>query len=179
MNDHYLFTSERLGFRNWQHSDIDAMHEISSDPEVMEYFPSIQTKTHTIDFIERMQQQFNKNRFCYFAVEILSTKEFIGFIGICEQVYDVDFNPSVDIGWRLHKTFWFNGYATEGAKACLHYASQVIGLKKIVSVATKSNIPSISVMRKIGMTKVKEFEHPLLINFSDLKDCILYEIILS
>ena len=176
MKKNYLFTSERLGFRNWQDSDIDAMHLISSDTEVMEYFPSIQSKEYTAQFIKRMQSQFEKNRFCYFAVELLKTKEFIGFIGICEQTYKVDFNPSVDIGWRLHKKFWFNGYATEGAHACLDFAFNNIGLKKIVSVATKSNFPSIAVMEKIGMAKIKEFEHPLLLEHSHLKVCVLYEI---
>ncbi|MFY0604127.1 MAG: GNAT family N-acetyltransferase [Flavobacteriaceae bacterium] len=176
MKNNYLFTSERLGFRNWQKTDLDAMSVISADPEVMNYFPSTQDKKHTQEFINRMQSQFDKNGFCYFAVELLKTKEFIGFIGICEQHYKTDFNPAVDIGWRLHKKFWFNGYATEGARACLTFAFKTIGLKKIVSVASKGNLASIAVMKKVGMTKVKEFEHPLLLEHKDLKYCVLYEI---
>lgn len=37
----YIFTSERLGFRNWNLTDIDKMYEINSDEKVMEFFPSI------------------------------------------------------------------------------------------------------------------------------------------
>lgn len=176
MSNPYIFTSKRLGFRKWNTSDIKTMHEISSDQEVMQYFPATQTKAQTTQFIQRMQQQFDENGYCYFAVEIIKTKEFIGFIGICKQTYEADFNPATDIGWRLHKRYWSKGYATEGARACLHFAFTVIGLKEIVAVAPKYNVPSISVMKKIGMTKVKEFEHPLLKEYPDLKDCVLYAI---
>ena len=44
MSDKYLFTSERLGFRNWIDSDIAKMIDISSDPDVMEFFPATATK---------------------------------------------------------------------------------------------------------------------------------------
>lgn len=176
MNSNYIFTSERLGFRNWQDADVDSMYKISSDQEVMMHFPSTQSKQYTLDFIIRMKAHFSEHGFCYFAVELLATKEFIGFIGICRQTYEVDFNPSVDIGWRLHKNFWYRGYATEGAKACLAYAFTVLKLGKIVSIATKGNVPSIAVMKKIGMNKIKEFQHPLLKDFPDYQDCVLYEI---
>lgn len=176
MREKYLFTSDRLGFRNWKTSDIAKMHEISSDPEVMRHFPSTQSEKYTADFIQRMQTAFDQNRLCYFAVETLENEEFIGFIGCCTQTYEIDFNPSVDIGWRLHKRFWGKGYATEGAKASLDYAFNVLKLRKIVAVATKGNTPSISVMKKIGMKKVKDFEHPLLLDYPEYKECVLYEI---
>lgn len=171
----YLFTSERLGFRTWKTSDIDSLFEINSNTEVMRYFPSIQTREQTEDFILRMQQQFSENKFCYFAVELLKNSKFIGFIGLCKQTYKTDFNPSVDIGWRLHPKFWNKGYATEGANACLQYGFQQLKLNKIVSVAVKDNLPSISVMQKIGMQKVKEFKHPLLLDYPDYIDCVLFE----
>ncbi|MCF2875104.1 MULTISPECIES: GNAT family N-acetyltransferase [unclassified Tenacibaculum] len=172
----YLFTSNRLGFRNWTDSDLDALHEINSNPEVMRYFPTILKKEQTLDFIHRMQKQFNEKKLCYFAVEIIETKEFIGFIGLSEQTYAADFNPSIDIGWRLHPNFWGKGYATEGAKRCLEYGFSQLKLKEIVSVAPIVNTPSIIVMEKINMKKVKEFKHPLLGNFPKIEACVLYKI---
>jgi len=75
MND-YIFTSERLGFRNWKVSDVAHLHTINSDATVMQFFPSKPTQEQTEDFIKRMQIQFVKNKFCYFAVELLKTKEY-------------------------------------------------------------------------------------------------------
>lgn len=171
----YIFISERLGFRNWKKSDINALFEINSNKEVMRYFPGIQTKTQTENFITRMQNQFDKNKFCYFAVNLLDTNEFIGFIGLSEQTYQADFNPSIDIGWRLHPSFWNKGYATEGAKACLNYGFNELHLEKIISVAPLINNPSILIMQKIGMQKIKEFQHPLLTDFPSIQTCVLYE----
>lgn len=172
----YIFKSERLGFRNWTSSDIKKMTAISSDPDVMKYFPSTHDLKHTEGFIKRMQTQYEENGYCYYAVEVLETGTFIGFIGIAKQTYESDFTPCVDIGWRLSKAAWNKGYATEGAKKCLEYAFNTLELTNIKSVCPVINQKSEHVMIKIGMQKVKEFNHPLLIEFKDLERCYLYEI---
>lgn len=176
MHASYLFKSERLGFRTWKTSDIPKLLEMNSDEEVMRFFPSTQNETQTKNFVERMQQSFEDKGYCYFAVDELKTSQFIGFIGLAYQDYDVPFSPFTDIGWRLHKDYWNNGYATEGAKRCLDYGFHQLNLKNIKSIAPKTNRPSIHVMEKIGMKKQLEFEHPLLIDNKMLKDCVCYEI---
>jgi RimJ/RimL family protein N-acetyltransferase len=175
----YLFKSERLGFRNWLDSDIELMSQINADEKVMEFFPGIATKTQTAELIAKMQQQFKEKGFCYFAVDKLENNEFIGFIGLSEISFDAEFTPCVDIGWRLSSEEWNKGYATEGAKRCLEYAKEVLKLEKIVSIAPKINVKSGRVMEKIGMEKILEFEHPLLINDERLKDCVLYQIMIN
>lgn len=174
--DDYIFTSQRLGFQDWKTTDIDLLCKINSDENVMRFFPSTKTKKETEDFINKMQHEYQKNGFCYFAVEILDTNEFIGFIGLSEQIFISDFTPAIDIGWRLHPDFWNKGYATEGAKRCLEFGFQQIKLKEIIAIAPKINLPSINVMQKIGMQKVKDFKHPLLVDFPELETCVLYNI---
>lgn len=175
----YLFTSERLGFRNWIESDIPLIADINSNPNVMEFFPSVQDFEQTERFIKRMQSQFEEKSYCYFAVDVLKTDTFIGFIGLSDKDFDSDFTPSVDIGWRLSEAHWKKGYATEGALACLKYGFEHLKLEKIIATTPKINLKSEEVMKRIGMTKVKNFDHPLLLDDSRLKDCVLYEIIKS
>lgn len=172
----YLFTSERLGFRNWKTSDIDKMAEINANKQVMEFFPSTQTAEQTALFIERMQQLLARTGFCYFAVDALEDGKLIGFIGMAEQTFDAAFTPCIDIGWRLHPDVWGKGYATECAKACLEYAFHTLKLKKVYAMAPAINQKSIAVMQKIGMHYVTNFMHPLLLSDERLKDCVLYEI---
>src|SRR5215217_2088036 len=114
----YIFRSERLGFRNWQESDIIPMAAINADPEVMRYFPAIQTTSQTQDFIQKMQLQFQERGYCYFAVELLKTNTLIGFTGLSDKTFESDFTPCIDIGWRLGTAHWNKGYATEGAARC-------------------------------------------------------------
>jgi RimJ/RimL family protein N-acetyltransferase len=171
----YLFTSERLGFRNWNLTDLDKMHEINSDVNVMEFFPSILSKEQTTEFIERMQNQFLDKGFCYFAVDKLEENEFIGFIGLSEQTYKADFTPCIDIGWRIKSSEWNKGFASEGAKKCLDYARDELKLENVYSIAPKINTKSEHIMIKIGLQKQYEFEHSLLTNNDRLKTCVLYK----
>lgn len=179
MNQSYLFTSTRLGFRNWVEADKEKMIAISGNPKVMEFFPAVARPDQTISFIERMQAMCNEKGYCYFAVDRLEDGAFIGFIGLCDQEYEAPFTPCVDIGWRLGPSFWGKGYATEGAKRCVQYAFEAIGLEKIYAVAPLINTKSISVMKKIGMTKAMEFEHSKLLNIERLRLCACYELLNS
>jgi len=172
----YTFTSPRLGFRNWIDADIPQMIEVSADPEVMEYFTATATPDETRSFIEKMQSMYSERRHCYFAVDRLEDNQFIGFIGLCYQTYESSFTPGVDIGWRLHKHYWGQGYATEGARANLEYAFHTLYLKSVFATTVEQNLPSINVMKKIGMTKKLEFVHPKLIDHKRFLKCFCYEI---
>ena len=173
----YIFKSERLGFRNWRNEDLEEFAKLNSDEEVMEHFPKILSKKEVEKFIEKLRNHFAKNGYTYYATEILETKEFIGMIGLAFQEYKTNFTPAIDIGWRLKRNAWGKGYATEGAKRCLKYAFNELGIKKIISVCTIKNIKSENVMKKIGMTKKGEFNHPELINHPEYEKHFCYEII--
>jgi len=87
-----------------------------------------------------------------------------------------EFSPCIEIGWRLAKEYWHQGYATEGAHAILDYAFNNLNLDKVVSFTAKSNTPSEAVMKKIGMVKIQEFQHPKLPEDHPLCWHVLYEI---
>ena len=172
----YLIKTERLGLRNWKESDIDPMTKyLNQDPVVMEFFPYLKTKPETAKFVERMQVHCTEHGFCYFAVDRLDQDEFIGFIGLMHQTYESDYTPCVDIGWRLKTAAWGQGFATEGAKACLDFAFKKANLEEIYSIASVGNVNSENVMKKIGMQKVKEMDFVKLLNFPELKRCVLYK----
>jgi RimJ/RimL family protein N-acetyltransferase len=172
----YVFTSQRLGFRNWLESDLDAMSAINLDARVMEFFPATQSREHTKGFIERMQKQFSERRYCYFAACKLDNDELIGFIGINFQTFESDFTPCVDIGWRIKFDEWGKGYASEGAQKCLEYAFQELGIEQIFSIATKINLRSIHIMKKIGMKEDRHFIFPALKGDERLQECVLFKI---
>jgi len=172
----YILTSPRLGFRLFQDSDLDRFAELNSDSEVMRFFPSKLSRKEVADYMKRINAHCEKHGHCYYAVDRLDKKEFIGFIGLAYQNYEVPFCPCTDIGWRLHRSAWGNGFATEGAKACLRYAFEELGKKEIYATAAAINLPSINVMKKIGMKFESTFEHPKLLDNERLKECVVYRI---
>lgn len=170
----YIFKSKRLGFRRWYDSDLPQLVKMNLDEDVMKYFPDVYGIEKSEFFLKKMNHQLDERGYCYYAVDLLEETTFIGFIGLSFQTFEADFNPAVDIGWRLKKQFWRKGYATEGAQRCMNYAFEELKLDKVNSVAPKINLPSIGVMKKIGLEFQYDFEHPLLNGFPELKVCSLY-----
>jgi len=68
----------------------------------------------------------------------------------------------VEIGWRLDRPFWGRGYATEAAAATLADGFGRVGLREIVSFTIPTNLKSIAVMERLGMSRdpSDDFEHP-------------------
>jgi ribosomal-protein-alanine N-acetyltransferase len=176
MNDYY-FETKRLYFRNWKESDKPVFAEMNADPDVMKYFVNSLNIAQSNAFAERIQKQINEKKYGLWAVELKENKQFIGFIGYNYTDFPSDFTPCIEIGWRLHKAFWDNGYATEGAKACLNYGFNVLNLNEIYSFTSFINKKSQKIMQKIGMKKVKEFNHPNVPDTNVLNRHVLYRII--
>lgn len=172
----YLFKTARLGFREWRENDVEPLVDINSDEEVMAFFPKKPSLEDTRNFVKRMQSSYQRKGFCYFAVDAIEKEEFIGFIGFAEKTFPSDFTPAIDIGWRLKRNVWNRGLATEGAKACLDYGFNHLTLTEIIAITPLLNIQSQRVMEKIGMKKVKNFEHPDLSLYPNLRNCVLFSI---
>lgn len=172
----YLIQTERLGLRNWQESDQIPYAEMNQDQAVMRFFPSVKTQAESVEQCHRFDAHFKEHGFTYFAVDRLEGQQFIGFIGMMYQTYDSPFTPCVDIGWRLQRSAWGQGFATEGAKACLSFAFEKAGLTEVYSVAPALNKPSMHVMEKIGMSKKGTFKHPAIGADSPLQTCCYFRI---
>jgi len=86
------------------------------------------------------------------------------------------FTPCVEIGWRIKKEDWGNGYATEAAKACLNYGFKILQFDKVYSFTSTINLRSEKVMQEIGMVKAGEFDHPDIPPDNPLCRHMLYKI---
>ena len=166
----------RLILRQWQDSDHAPYIAMNMDEEVMRYFPALQTAEETLAQIERFQTFINENGYGFFAVQCRDTGDFIGFTGLAQPRFESYFTPCVEIGWRLAKAHWGHGFAQEAAKACLDMGFDKLNLNEIYSFTSILNLPSINVMKKIGMKEAGQFEHPNLKDGDRLKTHILYKI---
>jgi len=174
-NVDYLFSSQRLGFRNWLPRDIGPYVRLSADAEVMRYFPKTKTREESEALIERSILKIEQTGLGLFAVDRLDTTSFIGFIGFSEIQYEAFFTPCTEIGWRLAKEHWNLGFATEGAKACLKRARDKHKLEEVFSLTSTLNEPSENVMKKIGMQSVGEFDHPKVPDGHELRRHVVYK----
>ena len=178
-----IISTERLILRTWMAHDISSMALISSNPVVMEYFPSPQDRGETEQLINKINKQYERYGYTLYAVDTKNTGEFIGFVGLSHPSYEIpNFipkgSPIVEIGWRLSSDYWGRGYATEAAKAVLAYAFIELCLDEIISFTTVANTKSRRVMEKIGLQhdETDNFDHPKLDDNSLLRKHVLYRL---
>lgn len=171
-------STERLSLRLWKESDLKPFAALNADPKVMEFFPKTLTQKESDALAAKIQQEFAVKGYGLFAVEVPGVAPFIGFIGLHYQDFPAHFTPCVEVGWRLAKEYWGQGYATEGAKAAIDFGFNTIELKEIVSFTSIWNIPSRRVMEKLGMIHdpAENFEHPALPEGHPLRLHVLYRL---
>jgi RimJ/RimL family protein N-acetyltransferase len=156
--------SDRLILRRWRDTDIPVFADINADPAVMRYFPHSLTEKETEDLVLRIDAGFDLNNFGLWAAELRDTHEFMGFIGLSRPTFESPFTPCVEVGWRLARKHWGRGYASEGARAALRDGFTRLALREIVSFTSVHNIPSIAVMKRVGISadEAGSFLHPAL-----------------
>lgn len=169
--------TDRLLLRQWKHSDYSVFFEMNTDPAVMEYFPSTLSKEESNAMAEKCASLIAERGWGFWAAELKKTEEFIGFVGLHCPKPTLPFSPCVEIGWRLSKKHWGNGYATEAASASLQFAFTIANIKEIVSFTTVTNLRSQAVMVRLGMVNTQEnFNHPDIDIGHTLSEHVLYKI---
>ena len=171
------FSTLRLRLRQWRAEDREPFAAMNADPEVMKYFAALGTREGSDRTIDVWQSELRERGWSNWAVEISESSTFIGFVGLSVPRRALPFMPCVEIGWRLAKAYWGNGFATEAAKGTLRVAFETLELDQVVSFTSLVNQPSRAVMERIGMLNSGEdFDHPALPEGSDLRRHCLYRI---
>lgn len=170
--------TERLLLRDWRDEDLEPFAALNGDPEVMAHFRSPLTRAESDVFADRIRTRLHEDGWGLWAVEVIGGPPFIGFVGLARQTFPAHFTPAVEVGWRLARSAWGQGYAPEAAHAVLAFAFDTIGLDEVVSITTVGNAKSQRVMSKIGMARdpADDFEHPALEIGHPLRPHVLYRV---
>ena len=170
-------TTPRLRLRQWQEQDLEPFVALNADPEVMRYFPGLQSRADSGASIDRWSAEIASRGWSNWALELPGSASFIGFVGLTVPRRALPFTPCVEIGWRLARAHWGQGYASEAARCALRLGFERLGLAEIVSFTALLNLRSRAVMERIGMVNAGEdFDHPALAVGSELRRHCLYRI---
>lgn len=170
--------TERLIMRRWRDSDREPFAALNADPRVMEHFPAPMTRDESDALVDRIEQRFDEHGYGLWALEVRETGEFIGFAGLALQTFEAPFTPAVEVGWRLARSAWGHGYATEAGRRALVHGFEEAGLEEIVSITAVLNVRSQAVMRRLGMTRdpADDFDHSMIPEGHPLRPHVLYRI---
>lgn len=169
--------TRRLVLRQWRDVDRIPFAALNADPSVMEQFPAVLTRDESDELMDRCTQEIQGRGYGLWAVEVRASSQFIGFVGLTVPTWEAAFTPCTEIGWRLARSAWGHGYATEAAKAALATAFGTIELEEVVSFTAIGNQRSRRVMERIGMTRhpSEDFDHPRVAR-GPLRRHVLYRI---
>lgn len=138
-------------------SDIYAsdFYELNNDPEVLKY-----TGDHPFYHVEEAKEflknynEYGKHKLARWVIIDKKDQLVRGWCGL-----KMNADHEVDLGFRLKRTYWNQGIATETSKACLKYGFETIELQNIIARTSIKNKGAQRVLGKLGMEKVKTFDY--------------------
>lgn len=162
----FFAETNRLFFREMIVDDADSAYLLNADPEVIQYTGDI--AFDNVEAAKRFLENYDhykKYGFGRWALILKSNKEYIGWCGL-KYLEDAD---KYDVGYRLMKKYWNQGYATESALKSLDLGFNQFNMNEIVAHADIENKASIRVLEKIGL----QFDR---IYYENERKCAAYRI---
>jgi RimJ/RimL family protein N-acetyltransferase len=154
---HAILETPRLAMRQFTEDDVDNLFNLNSDPGVLRYLtggrltPREELRDQVIPFHLGVYGRFD--RLGTWAAESTATGEFLGWF---------HFRPgggtditNVDLGYRLHRSVWNKGYATEGSHALIRMGFTDLGVERVFAHTMTVNTASRRVLEKCGLTLVR------------------------
>ncbi|MET0741339.1 MAG: GNAT family N-acetyltransferase [Candidatus Nanopelagicales bacterium] len=155
-----LLTTERLTLRRFTSDDVDLLVELDSDPTVMRYInggdPTPREEIND-EILPAWLAHYEKwDRQGFFAAEV--DGEFVGWFHLRPAMHThVDEEGVLELGYRLQRSAWGHGYATEGSRALIDLAFRELGVDLVVADTMAVNTSSRRVMEKSGLRYIRTF----------------------
>ncbi len=137
-----------LVLRQFRQGDFEPLAKLSADPEVMRYLGDgkPQTRVETWRNLAGFLGHWELRGYGLWAVEEKATGEFVGRIGLLNP----EGWPGLEVAWTLARERWGNGFATEGARAAIRHAFEVLKANHLISIIHPDNAASVRVALRVG-----------------------------
>lgn len=155
--------TERLRLRRWLARDEAPMAAINRDPEVARYLNRPTDEAAVAAFFGDAAAHWDAYGYGLYAVELLGGEErFVGFAGFSHPTFIPAVADRPELGWRLARSAWGAGLATEAATAVLRDGFGRLGLSELIAVIHPENERSRRVATKLGMHPERQVHNPVL-----------------
>jgi RimJ/RimL family protein N-acetyltransferase len=149
--------TERLRLTPLTEADLDDLVELDLEPEVRRFIDP-QDIILPVDRIELRTYEWERHVSpggFYAARERVGN----GFVGFFQLEGTPDREDEVELGYRLRRHAWGLGYATEGARALVAHAFDVLGYRRVYAHSLNDNPASIRVMEKVGLVRAAPWSY--------------------
>jgi RimJ/RimL family protein N-acetyltransferase len=158
-----MLATDRLILRRWTASDLAPFAAMNADQEVMRHFAKPLSAAESDALVARLQDRWKEDGIALAVAERKEDAAFLGMVGLA-RVHFPPLAGAVEVGWRLARRHWGQGYATEAARAWLAHGFGAMGLEEIIAFTVPANLASQRVMARLGMRRdpARDFEHPAM-----------------
>ncbi|MEU8268031.1 GNAT family N-acetyltransferase [Sphaerisporangium sp. NPDC049002] len=152
--------TNRLTLRRFTDADEDNLVELDSDPEVMRFLnggrptPREEIRCQVMPALLGCYERFKGLGF--WAAEEKATERFLGWFHFRPRK-DEPRDGELELGYRLRRSAWGKGYATEGSRALVDKGFTELGVERVLAETMTVNLGSRRVMEKVGLTLVRTF----------------------
>ncbi len=157
-----MIQTERLILRSWRDADREPYAALNADPEVMQHFPTPLTRQESDASIDGHIASIAAHGWGNFAVERRADGALLGHVGVKPTEANLPFGGDPELGWRLARHAWGQGYASEAARAVIAHAFERLRFGRVTAFTAIENLRSQAVMERIGMVRRPDldFDHP-------------------
>ncbi|MDN3723854.1 GNAT family N-acetyltransferase [Aequorivita sp. SDUM287046] len=153
-----MIETERLILREYTLSDAPFIYKLMNSDGWLKNIGD--RNINTIGDAEAYMQKnylssYEKYGFGPFLVSLKKTGEPLGSSGLYKRA-NLD-HP--DVGFAFLPEAANKGYAFESAQAVMNYAAETLKIEKIVGITLPENIPSIKLLKKLGLAEVGKYQY--------------------
>ncbi|WDZ85647.1 GNAT family N-acetyltransferase [Micromonospora cathayae] len=154
-----LLESDRLRLRRFTPADLDHLVELDADPEVMRYLTNGRPTPLPVlrdDLLPRILAGYERSPgLGRWAAVSRTDGEFLGWFALDPPAGDD--RTQAELGYRLRRSAWGRGLATEGSRALIRYAFDQLGLRRVWAETMAVNVRSRRVLERAGLRHVRTF----------------------
>ena len=169
-----MIETPRLILRRWREADRAPFAAINADPEIAHWLGGQRFASRADRAVDHYNAAIDARGFGRFAVERRNDGELVGAIGVMPASPDEP--VGFDLGWRLARSAWGQGYAAEAAGAAMADAFHRADVTEITAHTAALNPRSIALMERLGMIRdaARDFDHPELAEGDPLRRQLVY-----
>lgn len=150
----YIIETRRLRLRRFTENDREAIHSVLLNESVMRPMHLPATEEFADDWLSRQISRYETHGPANWLAERKSDGAFIGVMGLV--LSEVQGTNCAELGYLIHPDFQRQGYAYEGAKACMEYAFHSLNADYVTAAVAADNLPSVHLAEKLGLFPIQE-----------------------
>jgi len=148
--------TDRLILRAPAAEDFDAYARFCADEETMRFIGGVMSRPVAWRSWCVLNGAWAIRGFSMLSVIEKSTGRWIGRMG----PWSPEGWPGTEVAWGLSREAWGQGYATEGAAACVDYAFRTLGWDEVIHTIDPGNTASQAVARRLGARVLRQARLP-------------------